>query len=108
MQFSETTKRMIERCFAMNELETEIQGLLTELPEEMARKIGGTKEYWIERFSSSPVMQKIVEDALRWSIRRSQSWSKKEGKPIRYYLKMIIDNGDIPEWISWHAKAMEF
>lgn len=92
----------------MNELETEIQALLKGLPEEMAKKIGGTKEYWAERFRSNPVMQKLVEDALRWSIRRSQNWSKREGKPIRHYLKMMIDNGDIPEWISWHAKAMEF
>lgn len=107
VQFSEATKRMIERCFAMNELQEEVQGLIYGLPEEMARRLGGTKEYWRERFAT-PAMQKVIEDALRWAIRRSQSWNKKEGKPIRHYLKMIIDNGDIPEWVSWHARAMEF
>lgn len=108
MQFSDVTKRMIERCFATNELEPEIHGLLRGLPEEMSRKIGGTREYWSERFSNNPSMQKLVEDALKWAIRKSQAWNKRDGKPIRHYLKMIIDDGDIPEWISWHARAMEF
>ncbi|MDI9644750.1 MAG: hypothetical protein QFX35_05975 [Candidatus Verstraetearchaeota archaeon] len=108
MKFSDATTRMVEKCFAQNELDGEIMGVLRGLPDEMARRLGGSREYWLERFRQSSSLQKVVEDALRWAIRKSQSWNKKEGKPIRHYLKMAIDNGDIPEWISWHARAMEF
>jgi hypothetical protein len=106
---SKKSQSLIEKYFYNDLLRDQLYDALNMLPEEMKSRMGGSEEYWKEKFNSpkSEINQMhLVENGLRWIIKKSDYRSKRDKKPIEEYLMISIVHGSLYEWLSWHIKAM--
>ncbi|MDD1776392.1 MAG: hypothetical protein LUP94_03455 [Candidatus Methanomethylicus sp.] len=108
---SNTSKSLIDEYFAKNGLETEIISAIEQLPEEMQCRIGGTCDYWNEKFcskTSSIHKQNLLENAISWAVQKAKIRAQTDGKPLRTYLKMMMEELAIQDRLTWQLRAMEY
>ncbi|MCS7095016.1 MAG: hypothetical protein NZ988_04320 [Thaumarchaeota archaeon] len=109
VKVSRWVEYLIERYYARCGLEYRILRAIERLPEELALRIGGTPEFWLQELSdpqSRLNRLNLLDGAVEYAVRMAEHYSERHAKDVCQYLEISLDNSWIVSWLVGYAKGL--